>query len=1182
MTVWRRLVWAAVIMGCVLATWWFLSSRLPVVEENGAALRNEKRADMLPDEQAPDAPSDTTQTATTRRPSHRTPMRRGANIIHGLVKDADGAPVADVPVRVALVDYQDGWPVHVEGRRDNARSDDTGAFELKYMPNGIVVFIAETDGMAGLGMVQLNTAWQTEYEVVIVMEPALAIAGRVVDEAGNAVAGATVFPFGDQPDASLNSQILSGYGPVFTATTEDDGAFSLSPIVGSAVTLLAHADAYAPLVTDPLESGSTDNTVVLTRGTTISGRVLSVPDHQGVPGVTVLVSHDGVPTRSHAVTDNAGAFIAAGVPDGDHWLDVDGTEWLLAGQSPAISVADGGAVDGVDVYVGRGGVVEGRVYDPATGEAIAGVKVSFADYRSEPSRHNGSYRVEGVQAGSYQIGYEDAPGVPRQHQNLKPMVRVEFGGTHHMDVAIPLGSPLTGRVTTKDGAPIEGAFLMAGNNRGISCNASSRADGTFVLRGHDAGDVIHLHASKDGFLPRQIDTIVVGDERTKDLAVVLDPAARVQGRVTDSAGRPVGGVLVLVDAPSGDQHRSAPSPVFTNPAGDFDIRSIEAGTWSICAARDMPPVPPTENVRTVEAVQGEMVRVDLELPALKDYAIAGFVRDTAGAPRAKAHVWAQPLMLHEALQSGGGFDPTSPEPTGIAISTTTDAAGHFELTVHQDGLFRVGAQTRGARRPEQDVHAGDTNVELVVARAAGIEGHIVSAATGAPIPQFELLTTDTIMFNAVPTEYQSFRRFYDPDGSFRIDQVQPGALTILARAPGGTVTSQVVDVADGETLRGVVLRIAEGATVVGAVRDAQGSPVPGASIFLGDVPETYEQGNQQSAVADALGAYVLEFLPAGVTTVSAYQRGHMLTSRTVTLRAGQENTVDLVLNSGGVLTGRVMQGRLPVPYARVSASPDEGGALHETTTDAQGQYNLSGLRTATYNVSAQTQNAGASTTRQSISADADIDERYPTNLDLLLPPAAVTLEGVITSDNPEPGRVFISGVVFSDEQQVQFQTELVDERSYLIDNLPAGKISVVAQLQRGGSKNSTKSAEIDASAGGDFQLDFHFKSIGSLRVAIASEFEEHLILFVAPGELPWDGGAPDEFTQRLLEMRADFAVVRPESPEWLFDTLEHGRYTVFASGTLGETSVFDYAIVDIDGEEPIDLELHLREHRNEE
>src|SRR5690606_3138316 len=125
MTVWRRLVWAAAIMGCVLAAWWFLSSRLPVVKEDGAGPRNEKLGDMLPDDPAPDVPSDTTQTAEARRPSHRTPMPRGAHVIHGLVKDAHDAPVADVPVRVALVDHQDGWPVLVDWRRDDARSDDT-------------------------------------------------------------------------------------------------------------------------------------------------------------------------------------------------------------------------------------------------------------------------------------------------------------------------------------------------------------------------------------------------------------------------------------------------------------------------------------------------------------------------------------------------------------------------------------------------------------------------------------------------------------------------------------------------------------------------------------------------------------------------------------------------------------------------------------------------------------------------------------------------------------------------------------------------------------------------------------------------------------------------------------------------------------------------------------------------
>ena len=75
--------------------------------------------------------------------------------------------------------------------------------------------------------------------------------------------------------------------------------------------------------------------------------------------------------------------------------------------------------------------------------------------------------------------------------------------------------------------------------------------------------------------------------------------------------------------------------------------------------------------------------------------------------------------------------------------------------------------------------------------------------------------------------------------------------------------------------------------VVGSVRDASGTAVPGASVSVA--------GTGRGALADASGRYTIEGVPAGTHQVRAAAVGHAEATRAVTVAAGQTATADFQL-----------------------------------------------------------------------------------------------------------------------------------------------------------------------------------------------------------------------------------------------------------------------------------------------
>jgi hypothetical protein len=165
------------------------------------------------------------------------------------------------------------------------------------------------------------------------------------------------------------------------------------------------------------------------------------------------------------------------------------------------------------------------------------------------------------------------------------------------------------------------------------------------------------------------------------------------------------------------------------------------------------------------------------------------------------------------------------------------------------------------------------------------------------------------------------------DGSFELASVPFGSVALEAW-PRRVVSPALLKV-DRAKIDDVTVEVAQLATIRGTVR-RHGKPVGGASVFAPRLA---------SATADSHGVYALEGLPAGEIHFFAGHAGDKaFADKVVTVREGEDKTVDIELDLAGEASGVVVDERgNPVPgvYVHMSSNDRDFG---ESMTDEGGRF----------------------------------------------------------------------------------------------------------------------------------------------------------------------------------------------------------------------------------------------------
>jgi Carboxypeptidase regulatory-like domain len=168
--------------------------------------------------------------------------------------------------------------------------------------------------------------------------------------------------------------------------------------------------------------------------------------------------------------------------------------------------------------------------------------------------------------------------------------------------------------------------------------------------------------------------------------------------------------------------------------------------------------------------------------------------------------------------------------------------------------------------------------------------------------------------------------------------VPPGQIGLVASPYEVTSPSSLV--VDRAGVDGVVISVAKLASIRGRVT-RRGTPVPGAEVFVPRVAR---------ADADADGNYVLDGLAPGQVQLNAGHSGtKAFANKAVSLRAGEDKTVDIELDLAGEATGVVVDAHgAPVPGVYVKMERDDGSDGGESTTDASGRFDCFSLAGGEY------------------------------------------------------------------------------------------------------------------------------------------------------------------------------------------------------------------------------------------
>jgi protocatechuate 3,4-dioxygenase beta subunit len=546
----------------------------------------------------------------------------------------------------------------------------------------------------------------------------------------------------------------------------------------------------------------------------------------------------------------------------------------------------------------------------------------------------------------------------------KAGARVDLG-----TVVLPPGMTVEGTVVDPQGRPLEGAHVAVQPTDFLSMPAFSLReepaktgpDGRFAISGLREGRRIDLQAWKEGYL--QGAAVVVDVPPPGPVRIVLEPGARIAGRVVTEDGKPIAGAGVYASHGEGGlgRGRGRMGAGRTDEMGRFELGGLEPGRLVL---RAVAPGYLAAEAR-VEAVAGEEapeVRIVLRRGAV----VTGRVLGPDGAPVPGADV--------RVLQ-------TSREDVLFAMareSARTDAEGRYRLEGVEEGRRSIVASHESFQRAvkDLDVQAGENRLDLQLGQGQAVAGRIVDPA-GRPVPGARVvLSTQGFGYGGEGMAEAAS----EEDGSFRFPSVASGTYGLSASkegyAPGALPDPIQVG---GAPVTGLEVRLATGGTIRGRIRGLGLEALASVNVFAVRSDGVGMEAGMRQGVVDFEGIYTIEGVAPGDWMVMAMSGSGSARGRVTLPEGASEAVLDLELGGGFMLSGRVLRAGQPMPGLQVVASGNNVVSHAMGSTGPQGEFRLEGLEAGTYHVAAMDFRTGIRHAEEvEISGDREIVIELPT------------------------------------------------------------------------------------------------------------------------------------------------------------------------------------------------------------
>jgi len=372
------------------------------------------------------------------------------------------------------------------------------------------------------------------------------------------------------------------------AHTGLDGGFDLALTPGSYQLAVDHEDYCHVWKNVDLRDQSETADFALTRGASISGRVIARSTNQPVPRAAVEAFASG--DFASADADDDGLFVLRGLRGGVVFVTARGRGFAST-EPTRVGIDAGAQLDDIVVAIDSAFSISGRVVlhtDPAHG--IEGATVTTQPQNEMPvsrtsavSDSNGDFEIHGLLPGVYHVR-ADKDGLLLESGMRIEIVDQNVGGfSFHMR----RGARLTGRVEPAAVAQIGVGLIGPETHLGMveanlaRASTQSGADGTFVIDNVPPGEYELAAMALDG-RSGSVALTVVGEEALNGLVIHLSPRMSVAGQVRDQDGNPIAGLYVFpsqLDVPL--ERRFRRNNIYrgatTAADGTFKVVGLEAG-----------------------------------------------------------------------------------------------------------------------------------------------------------------------------------------------------------------------------------------------------------------------------------------------------------------------------------------------------------------------------------------------------------------------------------------------------------------------------------------------------------------------------------------------------------------------------------------------------------------------------
>ncbi|MEM7205427.1 MAG: carboxypeptidase-like regulatory domain-containing protein [Planctomycetota bacterium] len=786
------------------------------------------------------------------------PAPAGASV-SGIVLGPEGDPTASV--RVALERVLAPWPEQRTTELEQAVTGADGRFAFR-TERGADLRV--TAGGVGLARTEVAVSPRAA-EIVVQMEHGFTLGGVVVG------------PRGSMPDCEvvLEPVVLSAERAVGTRT-DRSGRFFFRNIRAGAARLTARHPDYRP-ASETVNVG----TIIVSRLRFSTDRALSVVGNvaddtgQSVEGATVRgypgAWNSGLFVPVTAVTDARGEFVLRGLGPGTLRLEVRHARYST--HERLVSVRGENPPQVIEL------LPRSRVRGRLVGDVPAGTML-----RLRPAGE-AAQQGEVAPGGEFVFRRELAGRATLEllddqlcfHDSWSRTLAVEVGEVP-LELKVTKAAVVRGQVRDRRGEPLPHVRVLRREQTGSFAPpelvAVTDGQGRFEVRGLPRAIIAagplgrtRLVVSGHGYAVQEITFSPPAPGETLDLdPVVLAPPGTIEGRVTRRR-KGMAGAVVFTGNVASSLERAV-----TGPNGRFFLRDLPPGSYRLKVAFANMPLWLSDEVYTVRA--GEAVEdIEVRLPAGRKVHARIVAPDKT--PIANA------LVVVRGIRGAGYYADANGELVCEVPDEDVELQVFGKVELHE---LRVSTTERVARdRSYVEVTLPMVPWGTVIGRVLGLPGRKPVASGILRIESLDAASGDEVR----DRQRNVRSRWVEiAGGSLRLEYFPAGRSRLTLQAEGYVPHTRDIDLSANDRLDLGEILLERGARVRGMVVDAEGTPIGGARVYLGDELDSGVLGRNATGVfTDAAGRFELWGVSAQSATVVVAADSYAVTSRRLELPA---------------------------------------------------------------------------------------------------------------------------------------------------------------------------------------------------------------------------------------------------------------------------------------------------------